>query len=56
MGQRQPRVIIYINFEELTPQMLHIKFQGNWPRGSGEEDFLKVFMIHVHDDHLGHVT
>ena len=37
----QPRVIIYINFIELTPQMLHTKFQGNQPSGSGEEDFLR---------------
>ena len=32
---------MYINFIELTPQMLHIKFQGNRPSGSGEEDFLR---------------
>ena len=25
IGQGQPRVIIYINFEELGPQMLHTK-------------------------------
>ena len=34
-------VIIYTNFLELTPQMLHTKFQGNLPSGSGEEDFLR---------------
>ena len=31
--------------------MLHTKFRGNRPVGSGEEDFLPVFSIH-----LGHVT
>ena len=51
----QPRVIIYIYFKELTPQMLHTKFQGNQPSGSGEEDFFKVFTIYGHGSHLGHV-
>ena len=36
--------------------MLHIKFRGNRTAGSGEEDFLRVFTIYGHDDHLGHVT
>ena len=36
--------------------MLHTKFRGNWPAGSGEEDFLKVFTIYGHGGHLGHVT
>ena len=40
IGQGQSRVIIYINIEGLTPQMLHCKFQGNQPSGSGE-DFLR---------------
>ena len=35
--------------------MLHTKFRGNWPTGSGE-DFFKVFAIHSHGGHLGHVT
>ena len=35
--------------------MLHIKFRGNRPGGSGEEDF-KVFTIYGHGGHLGHVT
>ena len=34
-------VIIYTNFIELTPQMLHTKFHCNRPSGSGEEDFLR---------------
>ena len=38
--------------------MLHTKFLGNRPAGSGEEDFLRVFTIHVYGrgSHLGHVT
>ena len=35
--------------------MLHTKFRGNWPAGSGE-DFLRVFTIYGHGGHLGHVT
>ena len=33
--------MIYIDFIELNPQMLHTKFQGNQLGGSGEEDFLR---------------
>ena len=36
--------------------MLHTKFQGQRPVGSGEEDFFKVFIIYGHGSHLGHVT
>ena len=36
--------------------MLHTKFCGDRPAGSGEEDFLKVFTIYGHGGHLGHVT
>ena len=36
--------------------MLHTKFRGNRPSGSGEEDFLRVFTIYGHGGHLGHVT
>ena len=36
--------------------MLHTKFQGNRPAGSGKEDFLKVFNIYGRGGHLGHVT
>ena len=35
--------------------MLHTKFHGNQPAGSGE-DFLRVFTIYGHGGHLGHVT
>ena len=36
--------------------MLHTRFHGNRPAGSGEEDFLRVFTIYGHGSHLGHVT
>ena len=36
--------------------MLHTKFCGNRPAGSGEEDFQRVFTIYRHGGHLGHVT
>ena len=36
--------------------MLHTKFRGNWPAGSGEVDFLRVFTIYGRGGHLGHVT
>ena len=36
--------------------MLHNKFPGNLPAGSGEEDFKRVFTIYGHGGHLGHVT
>ena len=36
--------------------MLHTKFQGNWPAGSGKEDLQKVSTRYGHDGHLGYVT
>ena len=36
--------------------MLHTKFHGNRPAGSGVEDFLRVFTIYRRGGHLGHVT
>ena len=36
--------------------MLHTKFEGHRPFGSGEEDFFKVFNIYGHGGYLGHVT
>ena len=35
--------------------MLHTKFRGNWPAGSGE-DFYRVFTIYGHGGYLCHVT
>ena len=36
--------------------MLHTKFCGNQPAGSGEEDFGRLFTIYGRGGHLGHVT
>ena len=36
--------------------MLHTKFRGNRPAGSGAEDFLKGSYHIWHGGHLGHVT
>ena len=36
--------------------MLHTKFCGNRPAGTGEEDFYRVFTICGHCGHLGHGT
>ena len=36
--------------------MLHTKFRGNQPAGSGVENFQRVFTIYGHGGHLGHVT
>ena len=35
--------------------MLHTKFRGNRPSGSGE-DFYRVFTIYGRGSHFGHVT
>ena len=36
--------------------MLHTKFRGNRPAGSGEEGFRRAFTIYGRGGHLGHVT
>ena len=36
--------------------MLHTKFRGNRPAGSGEEDFRRVLTIYGRGGHHGHVT
>ena len=41
IGQGQPTVIIWTNLVVLMNPMQHTKFQGHWPFGSGEEDFLR---------------
>ena len=59
-GEGKPKGIIYTYFVELppSPPKLHTKFQGNQLSGSGEEDFFKVFTIHIyeHSGNLGNVT
>ena len=41
IGQGQPTVIIWTNLVVLVHPMLHTKFLGHRPFGSGEEDFLR---------------
>ena len=41
IGQGQLRAIIWANLVVLEHPMLHTKFQGHWPFGSREEDFLR---------------
>ena len=36
--------------------MLHTKFRGHRPAGSGEEDFKVCFSLYGYGGHLGHVT
>ena len=36
--------------------MLHTKFRGNRPTGSGEKNFKGFFTIYGRGGHLGHVT
>ena len=36
--------------------MLHTKFRGNRPTGSGEEGCRRVFTIYGHGGHLGLLT
>ena len=49
-------VIILTNYGGLEFRVLHTKFRGNRPAGSGEEDFLRGFTIYGRGGHLGHVT
>ena len=44
------------NLVELKDKMLHSKFQGHWPFGSGEEYFYMIFIIYGYGGQLGHVT
>ena len=43
IGQDQPRVIIYENFEKLESPILHARFQDHRASGSGEEDFYRFY-------------
>ena len=52
MGHGHSRVIIWTNYDGPESPMLHTKFQGNRPGGSGEEDFQRVFTIYGHVDLL----
>ena len=55
IGQGHPRVIICANNDGPESPMLHTKFRGNRPAGSGAEDFLVVFTIYGRGGHLDHV-
>ena len=56
IGQGQPRIIIWTNYDKQESSMLHTKFHGNRSTGSREEDFWRVLTIYGHGSHLGHVT
>ena len=56
IGQGQPRVIIWTNYDGQESLMLHTKFCGNRSTGSRVEDFWKVFTIYGRGSHFGHVT
>ena len=56
IGQGQPRIIIWTNYDGQESLMPHTKFHGNRSIGSREEDFWRVFTIYGHGSHLGHVT
>ena len=51
ISQGQSRVIIWTNLGVPKHPMLHTKFQGHRPFGSGEEAF-KVFTIYGHGGHV----
>ena len=56
IGQGQPMVIIWTNYDGQESPMRHTKFLGNQSTGSGEKDFWRVFTIYGHGGHLGNVT
>ena len=56
IGQGQPTVIIWTNYDGQESPMRQTKFRGNQSTGSGEEDFWRVFTIYGHGGHLGNVT
>ena len=48
---------MFIYIVVLESSILHAKFRSNrFTGGSGEEDILRVFTIHGHGGHLGHVA
>ena len=48
--------LILSNSIGLDSPMLHTKFRGNRPTGSGEEFFEGLFTIYERTGHLDHVT
>ena len=55
IGQGQPRVIIWTNYDGPRVPNAIYQAQGHWPFSSGE-DFWRVFTIYGRDGQLGHVT
>ena len=47
IGQGHSRVIIWTNYDKQESPILHTNFRENQPAGSGEEDFWRVFTIHM---------
>ena len=45
IGQGHRRAIIYINFIELLPLMLHARFHNRRPSASGEEDLKRILLF-----------
>ena len=56
IGQVQPMVIIFYNYNGQDSPMLHTKFHGNLSTGSGRRRFLKGFTIYGHGGHFEDVT
>ena len=56
IGQGQPRVIIWTNYDGQESSLLQTKFCGNQSTGSREEDFWRVFTIYGRGSHFGNVT
>ena len=56
IGQGQPRVIIWTNYDGQEPPMLHTNFCGNRSTTFGKEDFWRVFTMYGRGGHLRHVT
>ena len=55
-GLRTIMSVVRTPYDGLESPILHTKFRGNRPAGSGEEDFGRVFTIFGRGSHLGHVT
>ena len=55
IGQGQPRVIIWTNYDGAQGPIATYQATGQWPFGSVEV-FWRVFTIYGRGSHLGHVT
>ena len=50
-----PDHCLSVYFVELASRKHHLKFQGNWLKALGKEDFVR-FSSYGQGSHLGHVT